>query len=196
MEKSSKKLLMSSCGGFLGLFLLLLFTQSHLFNFFLESFLGRIILIILILLASYIHKVFGVVVVLFLILIFNNNLSYFEGFEAGEKNETKETVSTDLKDASGNQIKEKIEAKMTSAKEKTDGQVKKEVSEDKTGNLKGKAENAKENESLEGFDIIGTENNLKRGKQSNSIPVNPFTKDSTNVTPFEGSSIVETFSAF
>ena len=85
---------------------------------------------------------------------------------------------------------------MTSAKEKTDGQVKKEVSEDKTGNLKGKAENAKENESLEGFDIIGTENNLKRGKQSNSIPVNPFTKDSTNVTPFEGSSIVETFSAF
>ena len=64
MEKSSKKLLMSSCGGFLGLFLLLLFTQSHLFNFFLESFLGRIILIILILLASYIHKVFGVVVVL------------------------------------------------------------------------------------------------------------------------------------
>jgi hypothetical protein len=38
----------------------------------------------------------------------------------------------------------------------------------------------------EGFDIIGTENSIKRGKQSNSIPVNSFMKNSDAILPFGG----------
>jgi hypothetical protein len=48
----------------------------------------------------------------------------------------------------------------------------------------------------EGFDIIGKESNIKRGKQSNSIPVNDFMRESTSVAPYEGSSNLESFSAF
>jgi hypothetical protein len=39
--------------------------------------------------------------------------------------------------------------------------------------------------SKEGFDLIGTESNLKRGKQSNSISVLPVSKKSENISPFE-----------
>ena len=44
----------------------------------------------------------------------------------------------------------------------------------------------------EGFDIIGTENTIKRGKQSNSIPVNDTMRMSPDVLPHDGYS----FSAF
>ena len=37
----------------------------------------------------------------------------------------------------------------------------------------------------EGFDLIGTENNIKRGKQSNSISVNHNSRNSENVSPYE-----------
>jgi hypothetical protein len=47
--------------------------------------------------------------------------------------------------------------------------------------VKAKASTAKE-----GFDIIGTENYIKRGKKSNTIPVNSHMKDSDNVSPFDG----------
>ena len=40
------------------------------------------------------------------------------------------------------------------------------------------------------------ENNLKRGKESNSIPVDPFMGISKNVLPFEGSTLVESFTAY
>jgi hypothetical protein len=39
---------------------------------------------------------------------------------------------------------------------------------------------------VEGFDIIGTENNIKRGKQSNKIPVNEHMRESMNVSAFDG----------
>jgi hypothetical protein len=48
----------------------------------------------------------------------------------------------------------------------------------------------------EGFDIIGKESTLKRGKQSNSIPVNDFMRESVSVAPYEGSVHLDSFSAF
>ena len=48
----------------------------------------------------------------------------------------------------------------------------------------------------EGFDVLGIENSIKRGKQSNSIPVNNFMKDSDSISPYEGSSILGNFSPF
>ena len=38
---------------------------------------------------------------------------------------------------------------------------------------------------IEGFDLQSTENNIKRGKQSNSIPVNQYYKQSIEVAPYE-----------
>jgi hypothetical protein len=50
----------------------------------------------------------------------------------------------------------------------------------------------------EGFDIIGAENSIKRGKQSNSIPVNTFTSESDDVEPFAsfGGNFSDSFAAF
>ena len=47
----------------------------------------------------------------------------------------------------------------------------------------------------EGFDIIGTENSIKRGKQSNSIPVNSYMKNFDDIQPF-GGSFSDSYSAF
>ena len=47
----------------------------------------------------------------------------------------------------------------------------------------------------EGFDIIGTENNIKRGKQSNKIPVNEHMRESMNVSAFDGS-FTDSYSSF
>ena len=49
---------------------------------------------------------------------------------------------------------------------------------------------------MEGFDILGIENNIKRGKQSNSIPVNSFTRNVDFVSPYDGTSFLGSFSLF
>ena len=59
-----------------------------------------------------------------------------------------------------------------------------------------KSKNSKNTEAAEGFDILGIENNIKRGKQSNSIPVNNLMRDSDSISPYEGSSFLGNFSPF
>jgi len=44
----------------------------------------------------------------------------------------------------------------------------------------------KKSEAMEGFDLQSTENNIKRGKQSNSIQVKPSLNSSVDVSPYEG----------
>jgi hypothetical protein len=46
---------------------------------------------------------------------------------------------------------------------------------------------------IEGFDLQSTENCIKRGKQSNSIPVNQYTKQSVEVSPYETASFSNFF---
>jgi hypothetical protein len=47
--------------------------------------------------------------------------------------------------------------------------------------------------SVEGFDLIGTENMIKRGKASNSIPVYPQSKNSSDISPYDGGSVFTSF---
>jgi hypothetical protein len=53
-----------------------------------------------------------------------------------------------------------------------------------------------ENKATEGFDILGIENNIRRGKQSNSIPVNNLMREFNDVSPYEGISFFENLSPF
>jgi hypothetical protein len=48
----------------------------------------------------------------------------------------------------------------------------------------------------EGFDIIGTERDLQKGKRSNSIGVNKFSQDYDLVSPGEGNIFSNFFSVF
>jgi len=182
------------------LLLVIALSQARTFNFLIDSALGRAFLIIFILCLSYCNKILGIVGVLFIIIVFNTSM-YSEGFE---------NISTDASDnttdASGNpttqmspdqikqmiqqQIQQQIQQKMSS-----NGST----STDSTSTdsyISKKSKNSKNTEAAEGFDILGIENNIKRGKQSNSIPVNNLMRDSDSISPYEGSSFLGNFSPF
>jgi hypothetical protein len=70
--------------------LIILLSQSRFFNFLIDNSLGRTILLMFVLGISYIHKIFGVVAVLFIIIAFNQNgLGYLEGFQEDDKKDEK-----------------------------------------------------------------------------------------------------------
>ena len=74
------------------LLLVILLSQSKIFNFLIDTALGRTLLIGFILFISYNNQILGIVSVLFMIIMFNNfNFGYMEGFT----------------DASGNPVLEK-----------------------------------------------------------------------------------------
>jgi hypothetical protein len=186
----------NNIGTFVLLLLIIALSQAKAFNFLIDSALGRFFLIIFVLCLSYCHKILGVVGVLFIIIMFNSNM-YYEGF--GNIFTDASGNSTSI-DASGNStsslnsdqikqmIQEQIQQKMSSNNTTT--------STTETSDTTKKSKNSKNTEAAEGFDILGLENNIKRGKQSNSIPVNNLMRDSDSILPYEGSSFLGSFSPF
>jgi hypothetical protein len=69
-----------------------------------------------------------------------------------------------------------------------------------SSNADKKSASSTTNTAMEGFDLQSTENTIKRGKQSNSIQVSPYLKNSVDVAPYEGNihanSFNEGFSLF
>jgi len=63
------------------------------------------------------------------------------------------------------------------------------------GSLTNKQQQQQNNTAQEGFDLIGKERNIQRGRNSNSIPVNDFMRESTNVAPYEGSAFFSSYSS-
>jgi ABC-type protease/lipase transport system fused ATPase/permease subunit len=189
----------NNIGAFVLLLLIIALSQAKAFNFLIDSALGRFFLIIFILSLSYCHKIIGVVGVLFIIIMFNSNM-YYEGF--GNISTDASGNSTSI-DASGNStsslnsdqikqmIQEQIQQKMSSNNTTTST-----TDTSHTSDTTKKSKNSKNTEAAEGFDILGLENNIKRGKQSNSIPVNNLMRDSDSILPYEGSSFLGSFSPF
>ena len=160
------------------LFLLLaiIISQSRMFDFLFNTALGRSFFLILLLIISYCNKILGVVTVLLVIIMMNNRdemYYYYEGFTDASGNKM-EDASGNRVDASGNKL-----AKVAVIKH---------------------AESTKSSDSTtttEGFDLLGTENSLKRGKTSNSIPVNNSVRKSGNVDPYSSSSFAnDSYSMF
>jgi hypothetical protein len=72
------------------LLVVILLSQSKFFNFLIDTGLGRAVLIFFIIIISYVNKILGVVVVLFIIIIFNqSNIGYMEGFTGNTPVDTK-----------------------------------------------------------------------------------------------------------
>ena len=174
----------NNIGGAVALLFLILLSQSKIFNILIDTVLGRMVLIAFLLIISYLNKILGVVAVLIIVMMFNHSsIGYMEGFTTDASNNTgtdntgTDNTGTDKTDASNNSTSSTPEA-MTAAEpdkpDKPDKPVK----------------------ATEGFDIIGKESNLKRGKQSNSIPVHDFMRESVSVAPYEGFFNLDSFSAF
>lgn len=176
------------------LLLVIALSQAKTFNFLIDTALGRFFLIVFILCLSYCHKIFGVVGVLFIIILFNSNI-YYEGFE--NKNDANTDVTA--MESNTDKIKHVITQKIidpsnnnVTSDESNDTKISNDTNDIKIKNVKD-TKNAK---AAEGFDILGIENNIKRGKQSNSIPVNSFMRDADSVAPYDGTSFLGSFSPF
>jgi hypothetical protein len=179
------------------LLLVIALSQAKTFNFLIDTALGRFFLIVFILCLSYCHKIFGVVGVLFIIIMFNSNI-YYEGFE----NKSDPNIDATTMEANADKIKHVVTKKIIDASNNitTDDSNDTTISNNTTNDDKIKnvtvAKTVKDSKAAEGFDILGIENNIKRGKQSNSIPVNNFMRDADSVAPYDSSSFLGSFSLF
>ena len=191
----------NNIGSVVLLLLVIALSQAKAFNFLIDSALGRFFLIVFILYLSYCHKILGVVGVLFIVIMFNNNM-YYEGFGNKSSSSSTDTSSTDTSstDASSNSV----DASSNSISLNTDQikeMVKQQISEKASNNSSTTdtttdTTKTKDSKAVEGFDILGIENSIKRGKQSNSIPVNSFMRDADSIAPYEGTSFLGSFSPF
>jgi len=203
----------NSMGICLSLLLVILLSESRLFNFFIDTYLGRAFLIIILLFASYLNKILGVACVFIIIIMFNKNhfASYYEGFDGNDgnvsnmsdnKKNTKVTTITDSMSettTTGENKNKPITTPTPVPNDKinvvTSSSTSSKDTETKDGNSVSNTDMMTKtvSKSIEGFDLQSTENNIKRGKQSNSIPVNQYNKQSIEVAPYESASFSNFF---
>jgi len=191
--------------GVVGALILAIFlSQSRTIDFLFRTVLGRFTLIVLILAMSYTNKILGVVGVLFVIIMCSS--SNIEGLDVMEpttptptpaktvsvtetivKAEDTSATGTDAKGTNTIVQKDKKGAtvKGTPLDEAQTGITETETeTEDLTTANAGEDINTTENAAVEGFDIIGLERNMQKGKDSNKIPVN-HNNDMDNILPVD-----------
>jgi hypothetical protein len=202
-----------NCGIVLFLLFLIIISQLHLLNFFFNNSLGRAFFILIILLIAYFNNILGVISVLFAILLINNSENkwineFLEGFtdSSSPTNNTSnlEINSNLLKDPSGNSISMDASGNLNSSPSinsspSNSNDINSSTNMDSTSleNQMDKVKNTLDisgNLAIEGFDILGMENNLKRGKKSNSITISNQSRKSENVDPYYQSYFGDSFS--
>jgi hypothetical protein len=183
------------------LMLVILLTQARTFNFLVDTILGRFALIIMLILISYANKIFGVVSVLLIVVLFNvSDIGYLEGFDGNKGNENKdENVNKDENEKKIDTLENnKLSENNT---DENDTNMKKKInvitnSQDNSSQNKIETtiQTQQETTATEGFNILGMENDFKRGKNSNTIPVSSLMNSSDSVLPYDPNSISENFS--
>ena len=173
--------------GVIGILLLVvLLCQSRMLDLIFDTILGRTILVLFLLLIAQANKILGVVAVLIIIIAFNNSYtgmssySYMEGFADASGNKPDVSGNT-ITGSKGNTVSvSKGNTTVTNASGQSatvgSGQIAKQIKTQVQQKLSG----------AEGFDLLGTENNIKRGKQSNTVPVNSYVRESEDVSAFDG----------
>jgi hypothetical protein len=192
--------------GVVGTLILAIFlSQSRSIDFLFRTVLGRLTLIVLILAMSYSNKILGVVGVLFVVIIFSStNIEGLDNMETTVTTTTTDTTIPDTivtdtttdeatgKDAKGaNTIvkKDKNGASVsgTPIDEAQTGVTETETEDITTADASENVDTT-ENAAVEGFDIIGLERNIQKGRDSNKIPVN-HNNDMDNILPVDFSKI-------
>lgn len=172
------------------LLLVIIISQGHLLDFLFYTTLGRAFFILLLLIVGYLNKILGVFTVLLAILLINNRENHFQYFEGitdmSHTSSAEPSSSSSSSDISV--VKDDSLVKDPSVKDTVkDTVISEKPVEDPSGNIAI---------ATEGFDILGTENNLKRGKKSNTIPVSNSMRKSENVDPYYTSSFDNSYSLF
>ena len=175
------------------LLLAVLLSQARAFNFLFDNALGRTLLILLLILISYTNKILGVVSVLLIIVMFNNSgIGYMEGFTDTTTPSTSSPI-TPTKTPTTTPIVPVFSSPVSSSPDlpatvpptpSSSPEIPYSGEEDKS---KEEKENTTET-AAEGFDVLGTERTLQKGKNANSISVNSNVRNSDSIHAFEGSS--------
>jgi apolipoprotein N-acyltransferase len=184
-------------GGASLLLLIIILCQSRFFNFLIDTALGRAILITFIIFICCCHKIMGVIAVLLIIIMFNRSqIGILEGFDSGEINtqQIKDNIQAKIQSATDasapastttttsapttTTTTTSAPASTTTPSTSAPATTTPSTTSPNLASLQSKVAQAKE-----GFDLIGTESNLKSGKQSNSISVNNKSRSSENVLP-------------
>ena len=187
------------------LLLVILLSQGRVFNFLLDSALGRAILILFILVISYTNKILGVVSVLFIIIMFNNSdIGYLEGFTDSSSTNSTTTMSSKMPTNSNkNTTSTSTDTTTTTTPSLTDEQkqqlmttLQEKAKEKDTSTVN--TSSAAVSGGAEGFNTFETERNIQKGKQSNSIPVSSYANQSDNVEAFGtfGGKFSDSFASF
>lgn len=184
------------------LLLVIVLCLAKSFDVFIDTPLGRIVLLLFVLILSYMNKILGVVSVLFIIIIFSGSSNlYYEGFDTNTMLKEQDTKTNDIKDQQKD--KNQVQKGDNTVNVTQTGNTNVNTPTSST-NMDSSANLSTQNNSLinssiasstmsEGFDIIGLENDIKKGKQSNSIPVSSFMKESQYVSAYEANPFKEGF---
>ena len=201
----------NNLGVVISLLLVILLSQGRVFNFLLDSALGRAILILFILVISYTNKILGVVSVLFIIIMFNNSdIGYMEGFtNSSSTNNSNSNSTTNM--SSKMPTNSNKDTTSTSTDTTTTTTTPTLTDEQKQQLMATIQEKAKDKDTstvtsssaavsggVEGFNTFETERNIQKGKQSNSIPVSSYANQSDNVEAFGtfGGKFSDSFASF
>lgn len=149
------------------LLLAVVLSQSRVFDYMVNTVLGRALFIAILVFLSYIHRMLGVVCMLLIVILFSmSNVDYLEGFSS--QNSMPSTYTQPPMQQAPTMQAPAVSTPATIPIET--------LSSPATSTSIAK----------EGFDIVGKERNIQKGRNSNSIPVNDFMRESTNVAPYEG----------
>lgn len=176
------------------LILVVLLSQARVFDFLIETYLGRLTLITIVSLIAYFNKIIGLVAVLFIIIAFNYNdaqtsvvsYNFYEGFESSGNETSKDKSKKDVKNKKP--LKDNKNATTSSSTSSiTSTSNESSNTSSKKNNLKGR----------EGFCMSDKELNILRGKQSNVIPVfNNSKNQDSDVLPSDKSIFSGLLSSF
>lgn len=172
------------------LVLAILLSQSRMFNFLVDTVLGRFSLIAMLIFISYTNKILGVVSVLLIVVLFNvSDIGYLEGFE-DNKGEKKEDVKKEEPENSKDENDKNFKKIFVNAGARHAAQPENEpVDQINTTNESSTT-------ATEGFNILGMENEIRHGKNSNSIPVSSSVSNSDSALPYDPTIITENFSQY
>jgi hypothetical protein len=168
----------NNLGVVISLLLVILLSQTKILNFMFDSSLGRTILILFIILIAYTNKFLGILTVLFVVVLFNTDNNGYEGFTNTSSSEKHD--GSKIKTA----IKNKLQQISSSPTSSTNIPLISKPSSTSTASTTSISTPSAGG--IEGFDIIGTENTIVRGKQSKTIPINNTLRSSKTTEPFNG----------
>jgi PPE-repeat protein len=180
------------------LILVILLSQSRVFDFLIDTALGRFVLILFVLGISHMHKIFGVVAVLFIIIMINQSDMRFEGFNntssANTNNTSANTNNTSSATNSSSANAQEIQSNLQQKKQNIQNDLANQYnasltsSSTNTGSTNtgstntsstntGSTNTGSTNTSdtfvggREGFNMTDREGTILKGKRSNEIPV-------------------------